>query len=206
MPRERTEELVEWYLRLNGYFIIPNFILHPLMPCRSQRTEIDLLGVRFPYQTEVVCDSEGRRLQMENDEKLIDNRFVDCLIVSVKGPESKAEVNRKIKVFQNLKDVIKRFGFVESEEKIADVAKDLLREKKAVKDQFQIRFLGIAGKFNEYSKTKQIIFKEIGEFISTRFQAYKNHKADTEQWNGLGKEMLRNCFKEPWEFLESILN
>ncbi len=205
MPRGKTEELVEWYLRLNGYFIIPNFILHPLMPCRSQRTEIDLLGVRFPYQTEVVCDSEGKRLPMENDEKLIDNRFVDCLIVSVKGIKSEVEINRKIKEFQNLKDVIKRFGFVGSEENIADVAKELLREKKAVRDQFQIRFLGIAGKFNKYSKTKQIIFKEIIEFILTRFRAYNSYKADTEQWSGLGKDMLTNCFKEPGEFLESIL-
>lgn len=206
MPRERTEELVEWYLRLNGYFIIPNFILHPLMPCGSQRTEIDLLGVRFPYQSEVVCNSEGKRLKMENDEKLIDNRFLDCLIVSVKGIKSEVEINRKIKEFQNLKDVIKRFGFVGSEENIADVAKELSREKKAVMDQFQIRFLGIAGKFNKYSKTKQIIFKEIIEFILTRFRAYYRHKADTEQWSGIGKEMLINCFKEPEEFLEIILN
>jgi hypothetical protein len=204
MPRGRTEELVEWYLRLNGYFIIPNYILHPLMPCGSQRTEIDLLGVRFPYQSEVVCNSEGKRLPMENDAKLIDNQFVDCLIVSVKGAESEAEVNRKIKDFQNLKDVIKRFGFVESEDEIVDVAKELLREKKAVRGQFQIRFLGIAGKYNRYSKTKQIILKEIVEFILMRFRAYYGHKADTEQWTGIGKEMLKNCFMVPEEFLKSI--
>jgi len=206
MPREKTEELVEWYLRLNGYFIIPNFILHPLMPFGSQRTEIDLLGVRFPYQSEVVCDSKGKRLSMENDAKLIDNRFVDCLIVSVKSAESEAEVNRAIKDLQNLKDVVKRFGFVESEKDITDVANELLRKKKAVRDQFQIRFLGIAGKFNKYSKTKQIIFEEIVEFILARFGAYCHHKVDTEQWNGIGKEMLKNCFKEPEEFLKSILN
>ena len=206
MPRGRTEELVEWYLRLNGYFIIPNYILHPLMPSGSQRTEIDLLGVRFPYQSEVVCNSDGKRLPMENDTKLIDNQFVDCLIVSVKGAESEAEVNRAIKDFQNLKDVIKRFGFVESEKEITDVAEELSREKKAVRDQFQIRFLGVGGKFDRYSKTKQIIFKEIVEFMLTRFRAYYHHKADTEQWSGIGKEMLTNCFKEPEEFLESILN
>lgn len=206
MPKERTEELVEWYLRLNGYFIIPNYILHPLMPCGSQRTEIDLLGVRFPYQSELVCDDEGKKLPMENDGRLIDNRYVDCLIVSVKGAKSEAEVNRAIKDPQNLKDVIKRFGFVKSENIIDDITNKLLKEKKVLWKKYQVRFLGIAGRINPHSETKQIIFKEIVEFILTRFRTYNLHKVDTEQWSGFGKEMLKNCFEKPEKFLQSILS
>lgn len=206
MPRGKTEELVKWYLRLNGYFVIPNFILHPLMSGGSQRTEIDLIGTRFPYQSEIVCNSEGDRILMENDKNLVTDRRIDCLIVSVKGVQSQAEVNKSIKKFENLMDIIKRFGFVESEEKIAEVAKELLKEKRALKDQFQIRFLAIAGKPNRYSESKQLIFHDIVDFILKRFQAYCYYKVDTEQWEGVGKQILSNCHRSCQDILEMIFN
>lgn len=204
MPRGKTEELVEWYLRLNGYFIIPNFILHPLFPGRSQRTEIDLLAVRFPYQREIVCNSEGKRLPIKNDKNLVTDQLIDCLIVSVKGIQSEAEVNKAIKDCQNLKDIIKRFGFIDSEEDITDVSNELLRNKQAIRNHYQIRLLAVAGSLNCRSKTKQIIFKEIVDFILGRFQTYYRHKVDTEQWSGIGKEILTNCWKTPEEILEMI--
>lgn len=48
----KFEQLALWYLRLNGYLTVPNFVLHPDTP-GSERTDADLLAVRFPYSGEV---------------------------------------------------------------------------------------------------------------------------------------------------------
>jgi hypothetical protein len=204
MTKGKGEELVEWYLRLNGYFVIPNFILHPLLPGGSQRTEVDLLGVRFPHQIEIVCNSERQKVRMENDGNLVNDEFVDCLIVSVKGVRSEAEVNKSMKDFQNLRDIIRRFGVVHSEKDVDKVASELLRDKKSVWNHFQTRFLAVAGKHNGYSTTKQIIFREIVEFILERFRSYCHHKVDTEQWEGVGKRILSNCQKSSQDIIQMI--
>lgn len=45
------EELSYWYFRLNGFFIIDNFVLHKNGEdkARKNSSEVDLLVVRFPY-------------------------------------------------------------------------------------------------------------------------------------------------------------
>src|SRR5258707_13497545 len=50
--RIRAEQLAYWYLRLNGFLTIPNFIVHPEQG-RNQETDVDLLAVRFPYRAEL---------------------------------------------------------------------------------------------------------------------------------------------------------
>jgi hypothetical protein len=46
------EQLAYWYLRLNGFLTIRNFIVHPDAGS-DQRTDVDILGVRFPYRAEL---------------------------------------------------------------------------------------------------------------------------------------------------------
>ena len=40
-------QLAYWYLRLNGLLNIPDFVVHPEQG-GNQRTDVDVLGVRFP--------------------------------------------------------------------------------------------------------------------------------------------------------------
>jgi len=50
------ERLAFWFLRLNGFLTIPNFIVHPEGPrddgAYPQQTDVDVLGVRFPFRAE----------------------------------------------------------------------------------------------------------------------------------------------------------
>lgn len=50
------ERLAFWFLRLNGFLTIPNFIVHPERPREDraypQQTDVDVLGVRFPFRAE----------------------------------------------------------------------------------------------------------------------------------------------------------
>jgi hypothetical protein len=45
-----SERVASWFFRLNGCLTIDNFILHPdfINPSGRQRTDADVLGVRFP--------------------------------------------------------------------------------------------------------------------------------------------------------------
>lgn len=51
------EELTYWYLRLNGFFIINNFVLHHNSEGRT--SDADLLAVRFPYVQEDIGGQES---------------------------------------------------------------------------------------------------------------------------------------------------
>ncbi len=45
------EKVAYWYFRLNGFLQIENFVIHSKRRS-SQRTDADLLAVRFPYRAE----------------------------------------------------------------------------------------------------------------------------------------------------------
>lgn len=45
------ERLAYWYLRLNGYLLLENFIIHHDVSS-NQETDADLLGVRFQHRAE----------------------------------------------------------------------------------------------------------------------------------------------------------
>jgi hypothetical protein len=50
-----AERVAYWYLRLNGSLQIENFVVHPSRG-GSQRTDADLLGVRFRHRMEFLYD------------------------------------------------------------------------------------------------------------------------------------------------------
>lgn len=47
----RTEDVAYWFFRLNGCLTMVNFVVHPDFRA-SQRTDADILAVRFPWRTE----------------------------------------------------------------------------------------------------------------------------------------------------------
>src|SRR5712692_8838890 len=59
LPMNTLEQTALWYLRLNGYFTMPNFIAHG---DGGPRTDVDVLGVRLPHSREYPDDTA--RLQI----------------------------------------------------------------------------------------------------------------------------------------------
>ena len=55
-----SESLTYWYFRLNEFFTIPNFVVHPDRGSK-QRTDIDVFGIRLPNRHELIAD------RMEDD-------------------------------------------------------------------------------------------------------------------------------------------
>ena len=50
------EKVAYWYFRLNGFLQIENFVVHPERR-GGQRTDADLLAVRFPHRAERLFNS-----------------------------------------------------------------------------------------------------------------------------------------------------
>ncbi|WP_156438916.1 hypothetical protein [Bradyrhizobium valentinum] len=76
-----TEKVAYWYFRLNGFLQIENFVVHPERR-GSQRTDADLLGVRFRHRAEFTFDHQT---PMKDDSRLcFSPRLDDIVIVEVK--------------------------------------------------------------------------------------------------------------------------
>ena len=64
----KSNDLAVWYLRLNGFLTVPNFVLHPQRH-GSQLTEADIVGVRFPHRAEFDnhTEADDQRFAMRID-------------------------------------------------------------------------------------------------------------------------------------------
>lgn len=80
-PALTAEEVAYWYLRLNGFLMIQNFIVHGDRRGRT-RTDIDVLGVRFRWRREHIADP-----MRDDDWVRVSDRTIVVFCDAKKGPE-----------------------------------------------------------------------------------------------------------------------
>lgn len=113
MPNQ-AEELAYWYLRLNGFFLVENFVIHKETEAEAKdakhSSDADLLAVRFPNAEEKI----GRKL-LECDDEILFSFFnkskVLALIVEVKSSEEPED----IKIFNSkykMRYALRRIGLL----------------------------------------------------------------------------------------------
>ncbi|MFW6016094.1 MAG: hypothetical protein ACOCRK_06620 [bacterium] len=163
------EELTYWYLRLNGFFLIQNFVVHRTDELEYS-SDIDLLAIRFPH----VYEEVGGRPEDWHDYLLrtLDFNKVTGIICEVKTGDYEEEKLFKSKYINYS---LRRFGF----------KSDIYRYTNSVKnnnitqlDEYQIVKLFVSN--NEPQSTEDKIFislQKIREFIETRLEKY-----NTEKW------------------------
>lgn len=131
--RNYAEVLAYWYLRLNGFFPIADFVLH------HKGGDTDILAVRPPFACEYV-----RGKHLKEDELLIQIingagcdffRFFVGIIGEAKGGKSKNPIPRSVLNekfdLESLKYNLRRLGLFKSSE-VDSIAKDLERGKAIV--------------------------------------------------------------------------
>jgi hypothetical protein len=174
----QAEELSSWYLRLNGFFLVENFVVHKETDTEAKdakhTVDVDLLAVRFPNSEEEI----GAKLLQCDDEVLF--KFVDksktlALIVEVKSSEEP----EKIKLFYSpykMRYALRRIGLLEKGQIDAlvtnlrkwKVSDEILGEK-----GFQIGKLLIHNWKRETTKGEEAFKIELGhakDFILRRFR------------------------------------
>lgn len=174
------EVLTYWYLRLNGFFPITNFVLHDVHQRKNRKYsgDCDLLAVRFPHVSEKI---RGQNLGWDPD------LFEDLgssfdrpvgLIVEVKTGQFTQEDLRKSFSEYTLTYAIRRIGLVE-EDQVPNLVAELMNCAKLIKDDFILAKLAVFGRSPSDDNENPFIIKNIHEldkFIRGRIKEYENTK------------------------------
>jgi len=126
--RNYAESIAYWYLRLNGFFTITDFVLH------NKHGDTDILAIRPPFASEIV---KGE--QLREDEHLIGLvksskadfcKYFTCVIREAKGGKGHLTNDSITKKFdlESLKCNLRRLGLFK-EDQTASVATKLLTSK-----------------------------------------------------------------------------
>ncbi len=77
------EKVAYWYFRLNGFLQIENFVVHPERR-GGQRTDADLLAVRFPFRAERLFDNPDDIMADDEQGLALSRELIDIVIAEVK--------------------------------------------------------------------------------------------------------------------------
>ena len=206
----RAEEVASWYFRLNGFLSLPSFVVHLDQDRaeigidgtpRYQRTEADLIGVRFVDSKELIS-AFGSNRAMIDDSILtelcpaIDTKQALFVLVEVKAGLCKMNGPWTNRDKQNMQRVIRRLGFATNEEQIERIADSMYTSGRYEDDYYVLQYICIGGEKNleishRYRNVVQIDWAEIGEFLINRFRSFPEKTPDGkvhEQWPKFGRD------------------
>jgi len=187
----KAERLAYWYLRLNGYLTIPNFIVHPDPGMSAgQRTDVDVLGVRFPHRCELLVDP------MEDDPEIVlDETRPVIVIAEVKGSGCELNGPWTRRNDENIQRVIRAVGAF-STVAVDGVSAALYERGRYEDEQYVVSLVCIGSERNRrvesrYPCVPQVTWINILAFIHGRFSRYYDPKRAHPQWDEDGKRLWR---------------
>jgi hypothetical protein len=165
---QRAEEVASFYLKLNGFFILPNFAVHRDYVNEYIHTDADILAVRFPHSIEVI-----NKKQLYDDPviaRIAGSRKRLFLIVEVKS--GVCAINRKWTNegwgTQHMQTAIKRMGFARVGLS-AEIAQSLMGETTTWEDaDDKVVHLCMGGAKNDSLRHQQILFSDFADFFIKR--------------------------------------
>jgi hypothetical protein len=183
----QAEQLAYWYLRLNGFLMTPAFVVHPDRG-RNQETDVDLIGVRFPYR------AENLLRPMEDDPRFTTvGEKILVVLVEVKTGEMRLNGPWTNRDRNNMLRVLRAIGPLGREE--SRLAARALYEHGSYRSQlYQIVLVCIGSRINpnlrhSHPAVEQITWDDVTHFIYDRFRAYQNEKRSHGQWNQTGQNL-----------------
>jgi len=193
MPDERLiniEEVAYWFFRLNGCLTIKNFVVHPDFG-GGQRTEVDILAVRFPYRLELITSGEP----MRDHEVFKSSDLIDIVIAEVKSDHCRINGPWRNKPDENMHRVLYAIGAFKKDD-VPKVAESLYDKGYYQDDNFRVRIFAIGSRKNsnlekKFPEVVQITWDEIVGFIYDRFNKYKDPKAHHPQWDWIGEFLYK---------------
>jgi hypothetical protein len=190
-----AEQLAYWYLTLNGFLTIQNFIVHPDTGS-EQRTDADILGVHFPHRAELKCNP------MVDDEPFVE--FKDRLYIII------AEVKRSICRLngpltepkkENLQRVLRAIGAF-PEKQVETVAENIYTSGIFSNNAYYLTLACFGAAANSdigknFPGIPQILWDKVLTFIDNRFRKYRDQKASHGQWDEAGKHLWDCVWQNP---------
>ena len=186
-PMSSPERLAYWYLRLNGFLLLENFLVHPEIGT-MQRTDADLIGLRFLHRR------ENALLPMEDDPLVCQcSQLLNVVIAEVKtSGAGRLNAPWRESDRENIQRVLRAIGCI-PEAHIEPAAADLYPRGRFESDQCLIRLLTFSETRNRQlpDGVVQVIWDHALTFMHGRFKVYRNQKSSDPQWPADGKALRR---------------
>jgi len=193
-----SERLAYWYLRLNGFLLWENFIIHPDRGS-NQRTDADLVGVRFLQREDIV----GTKLR--DDYRIIDCRsLINLVIAEVKSGRCALNGPWTRKEDENVQRLLRAVGcFRETEVSLA--AESIYNNGRYQSDLVTCRLVAIGNEREDLPipDVEQILFKDMIAFCYERLHEYRIQKASVGNWSIDGQRLLEFALADRFELFDS---
>lgn len=207
------EKVAYWYFRLNGFFQIENFIVHPERS-GGQRTDADLLAVRFPFRAERMFDNPNDVMADDTRCLGLTSDLIDVAVVEVKtnqpctlnGPWTRQDR-------QNIHRVLAAIGCLPFDQIDAAAAAIYKTGLHRSANRLRVRLVAVGRNrsvdlANVYPEVSQIIWKDMLAFIWERFHRFRRQKMQVDQWDGDGHKLkeLADRSGDAGDFIERALH
>jgi hypothetical protein len=187
----RLDSAAEWFLRLNGFFTVLNFVVHPFEPGEGtqQRTDADVLGVRFPQRQEIVG---GRRLP--DHEAFRDAPSPLFIIAEVKAGCCRLNGPWTRPKDRNVTHVLRSFGGF-APETLNAVSDSLYRDGRYQSEDLAARLLCFGASTSPHLKEHvlQFTWDQVFGFVYDRYQVFWRVKRQNQQWPPIGRFLWDRC-------------
>lgn len=197
-----AEHLAYWYFRLNGFMTTVNFVVHP-EEGPGQRTDVDVLGVRFPYRAELLSQSmvDDTPFITETKRPYVVLAEVKTKRCDLNGPWTKPPD-------RNIQRVLTAVGAIQTQE--LDTAADSLYRTGVFQGGAVFVSLCCLGdrenpeRKRRYPDVPQIVWSRVASFIYDRFDKYRSQKISHPQWDETGQALWK--LSVDCQSLDSFIN
>lgn len=197
-----AEKVAYWFFRLNGCFTIENFVVHPDyfdIPF-SQRTDADILGIRFPHRLE---DPQSRPMVDDpaviSDVPLLFIAEIKLDLCELNGPWTRPKRG-------NVPRILRAAG-LHPTSRVRLVAQALYSNNYYRDATTEVRMYAVGDRIDpslqrRRENVRQLTWADILGFIHRRFTTYGDLKADHNQWDDVGRQLydLARSERDPQQF------
>jgi hypothetical protein len=206
------EKVAYWYFRLNGFLQIENFVIHPERQ-GAQRTDADLLAVRFPYRAERLFDDPHDIMHDDEARLSLSADQIDVVIAEVKtnqpctlnGPWRRED-------HQNIHRVLAAIGCLPPDH-IGQAATEIYGAGIHISEfGLRVRLVAIGASRSDelaaaFPEVTQLVWPEMLAFIWDRFHTYRRQKTQVDQWDAQGRllKTMADSFGDSETFVAAAL-
>lgn len=180
----KSIDLALWYLRLNGFLSVSNFVLHPKRR-GSQETDADIVAVRFPYKAEFDNDPA--------DDHRFTKRAGKPYFIVAESTTGVCKLNEPWTKADAFCYVLRAFGPIPTD-RVPFIADHMARAGVYSDESIDCGLLCLGISENpdlrrRYPSVEQVRWQEVTHFFHRRFSTYDRRKRDHEQWDLVGNNL-----------------
>ncbi len=211
------EKVAYWYFRLNGFFQIENFYVHPSIR-GGARTDADLLAIRFPYRAEGLFENPPRIMSDDVYNLALNSDRIDVVITEITRQKCKLNGPWTNPEKRNVNRVLAAIGCIPPEH-IAEAADAVYQTGFfEYQESLRLRLVAIGNErcnkiAVESPRVTQVIWSDLLRFVCQRLQNYRHQKAETQHWDPTGHRLKRlvadvrgredDFIEQSWELIKA---